>query len=124
MTNYLRCEQRKKNFGRDRPHRSVGRVDCTHSAVLKAHIEVDNKSEIVHTVKVTAANEHDVCIRPDPLTGEDERVYGDSCYLGAQKRPEALRKNKVGKPIRYKIKRHPRKTTPPAPKPKSSAGNT
>lgn len=50
--------------------------------------------------------------------------YGDSCYLGAQKRTEALRKNKIDKPIRYKIKRHPRKTTPPAPKPKSSAGNT
>ena len=76
----------------------------------KAHIGVDDKSGIVHTVKVTAANAHDVCVMSDLLTGEEERIYGDSGYLGAQKRPEALKKNKAGKRIRYKINRRPSQT--------------
>lgn len=41
------------------------------------------------------------------LAGEEERVYGDSGYLGAETRPEALKKNKAGKHIHYKINRRP-----------------
>ena len=41
------------------------------------------------------------------LTGEEEEVYADSGYLGAEKRPEALKKNKAGKSIHYKINRRP-----------------
>lgn len=73
----------------------------------KAHIGVDDKSGIVHTVKVTAANAHDVTVAADLLTGEEERVYGDSGYLGADKRSEALKKNKSGKKVHYKINRRP-----------------
>lgn len=73
----------------------------------KAHIGVDKESGLVHTVKVTAANEHDVTVTSELLTGEEEDVYGDSGYLGAEKRPEALKKNKAGKSIRYKINRRP-----------------
>ena len=73
----------------------------------KAHIGVDKESGLVHTVKVTAANEHDVTVTSELLTGEEEEVYGDSGYLGAEKRPEALKKNKDGKSVHYKINRRP-----------------
>lgn len=41
------------------------------------------------------------------LNSEEEQVYGDSGYLGAEKRPEARKKNTAGKKIRYKINRRP-----------------
>lgn len=68
---------------------------------------MDKESGLVHTVKVTAANEHDVTVTSELLTGEEEEVYGDSGYLGAEKRPEALKKNKAGKSVHYKINRRP-----------------
>ena len=73
----------------------------------KAHIGVDKESGLVHTVKVTAANEHDVTVTSELLTGDEEEVYGDSGYLGAEKRPEAPKKNKAGKSVHYKINRRP-----------------
>ena len=73
----------------------------------KAHIGVDKESGLVHTVKVTSANEHDVTVTSELHTGEEEEVYGDSGYLGAEKRPEALKKNKAGKSVHYKINRRP-----------------
>ena len=73
----------------------------------KAHIGVDSESGLVHTVQVTAANVHDVCVAAELLTGEEEKVYGDSGYLGAEKRPEARKKNTAGKRIQYKINRRP-----------------
>lgn len=38
----------------------------------KAHIGVDKESGLVHTVKVTAANEHDVTVTSELLTGDEE----------------------------------------------------
>ena len=73
----------------------------------KAHISVDKDSGLVQKVKVTAANVSDVSTMPELLTGEEEVVYGDSGYLGAQKREGAILKNKQGKKIRYKINRRP-----------------
>ena len=73
----------------------------------KAHVGVDKDSGIVHTVKVTAANQHDVSMTSELLTGEENAVYGDSGYLGAEKREDAVKKNVDGKRIRYKINRRP-----------------
>lgn len=73
----------------------------------KAHVGVDKDSGIVHTLEVTGANEHDVSMTAKLLTGEEEVVYGDSGYLGAEKREDAVTKNKQGKKIRYKVKRRP-----------------
>ena len=73
----------------------------------KAHIGVDEESGLVHTVKATPANEHDVTIMSELLHGEEERAYGDSGYIGANKRPEAIKKNKNGKKIKYLINRRP-----------------
>ena len=48
----------------------------------KAHIGVDSKHKIVHSVAVTAANVHDSKALGDLLHGEETRVYGDSAYVG------------------------------------------
>ena len=73
----------------------------------KAHVGVDHKTDIVHTLEVTNANTHDVCMMAELLTGEEQVVYGDSGYLGAEKRTEAVIRNKSGKRIHYKINRRP-----------------
>lgn len=73
----------------------------------KAHIGVDRESGLVHHVKTTAANEHDVTAVSDLMHGEEETLHGDSGYIGANKRPEAIRKNKNGKKIKYQICRKP-----------------
>jgi len=73
----------------------------------KAHVGVDKDSGIVHTVVTTPANVHDVEVTPQLLTGEEESVYGDSGYLGAEKREDAVARNTKGKKIRYKINRRP-----------------
>ena len=73
----------------------------------KAHIGVDKDSGLVRTVKVTSANIHDVTMVPELLTGDEASVYGDSGYLGAEKREDAVLFNAQGKRIRYKINRRP-----------------
>ena len=62
----------------------------------KAHIGVDKDTGLVHHVEVTGANVHDVAVVPDLLTGEETEVYGDSGYLGANKREDAVTRNKQG----------------------------
>lgn len=39
------------------------------------------------------------------LHGEEETVNGDSGYIGAQKREDAIVKNKAGKKNQYRINR-------------------
>ena len=55
---------------------------------MKCHIGVDAGSGLVHTITVTAENEHDITQAANLLREDDEVVYGDSGYLGVQKRPE------------------------------------
>lgn len=73
----------------------------------KAHVGVDKKTGLVHHVEVTAANVHDVAVVPKLLTGEETEVYGDSGYLGAEKRADAVTRNSQGKKIKYKTNRRP-----------------
>lgn len=73
----------------------------------KAHIGVDKGSGLVHTVKATGANVHDVTMTSELLTGEENEIYGDSGYTGADKREDAIIRNKNGKKIKYKINRKP-----------------
>ena len=74
---------------------------------FKAHIGVDDSSGLVHTVKVTPANKHDVTMTAELMHGDEERLYGDSGYLGADKRENAILKNRSGKKIKYIINRRP-----------------
>ena len=73
----------------------------------KAHVGVDRDTGLVHTLKVTAANVHDVTMTAELVTGEEDTVHGDSGYLGAEKREGAVLRNKKGKRIRYQINRRP-----------------
>jgi len=76
----------------------------------KAHIGVDKDIGLVHTLKVTAANVHDATMMAELLSGEEDTVYGDSGYLGAEKREEVVLRNSSSKKIRYRINRHPSQT--------------
>jgi transposase, IS5 family len=49
---------------------------------MKAHVGVDSKTKIIHTVVATAANVSDVAVLPDLLHGEETRVWGDGAYQG------------------------------------------
>ena len=59
------------------------------------------------TVEATPANVHDVTQTSSLLTGEEDVVYGDSGYLGAGNREDAIVRNKSGRKIKYKINRRP-----------------
>lgn len=73
----------------------------------KAHIGADKQTGLIHHVEVTGAQIHDVTMVSKLLTGEETEVYGDSGYLGAQKRDDAITRNKQGKKIKYKTNRRP-----------------
>ena len=55
---------------------------------MKAHIGVDVASGLVHTVVGTIANEADITPTAKLLHGQEENVFGDAGYTGADKRPE------------------------------------
>ncbi len=47
---------------------------------MKAHIGVDSRPELIHSVVATAANVHDSRVLGDLLDGDETRVCGDSAY--------------------------------------------
>jgi IS5 family transposase len=49
---------------------------------MKAHIGVDSRQKIIHTVKVSAANVADSLALPHLLHGKETRVWGDQAYRG------------------------------------------
>jgi IS5 family transposase len=49
---------------------------------MKAHIGVDSKTKIIHTIKVSAANVADALALPHLLHGKETRVWGDQAYRG------------------------------------------
>lgn len=49
---------------------------------MKAHIGVDSRSKLIHSVVATAANVHDSQLLGDLLHGEETTVWGDSAYAG------------------------------------------
>jgi len=49
---------------------------------MKAHIGVDSKSKLIHSVVATSANVHDSVVIGDLLHGNETRVWGDSAYTG------------------------------------------
>src|ERR1022692_2934100 len=49
---------------------------------MKAHVGVDSKSKLIHTVVATAANVADATVLPELLHGEETRVWGDQAYRG------------------------------------------
>ncbi len=55
---------------------------------MKIHAGVDAGTGYAHTITGTAANVHDIEETPKLIREDDEVVYGDSAYLGAEKREE------------------------------------
>lgn len=68
---------------------------------------MDKDSGLVHHVEVTSDNVHDVEMTPKLTTGDESELYGDSGYIGAEKRQDAIVRNNQGKKIRYKQNRKP-----------------
>jgi transposase, IS5 family len=56
---------------------------------MKAHIGVDAQSGLVHTVRGTSGNVHDVTEANSLLHGQEQDSFGDAGYQGASKRPDA-----------------------------------
>ena len=76
---------------------------------MKAHIDADRDSKLVHTVVVTAANVSDLTKRAELLHGQEQQVHADAGYTGVEKRPEIVA---LGRKIDWQIarKRGPIKT--------------
>lgn len=55
---------------------------------MKMHIGVDDALGVVHSMTTTSANAHDITQLPALLNGEEEVVWGDAGYSGADKRTE------------------------------------
>ena len=56
---------------------------------MKAHIGVDAESGLVHTVRATSGNVHDVTEGNSLLHGNETVAFGDAGYQGVDKRPDA-----------------------------------
>ena len=81
---------------------------------MKAHIGVDAKSGLTHTLVTTAANEHDLNQMKNLLHGDEEFISGDAGYQGAEKREELKEKDVewliAARPGKVRaLKKHPRK---------------
>ena len=73
----------------------------------KGHIGVDKDTGLVNKLQTTAANVHDVTKVAELMEGTEEECYGDSGYLGVEKREETIQTNDQGQPIRYIICERP-----------------
>jgi IS5 family transposase len=56
---------------------------------MKAHIGADADSGLVHTVRGTSGNVHDVIEGNSLLHGDETLAFGDAGYQGVDKRPDA-----------------------------------
>jgi IS5 family transposase len=55
---------------------------------MKCHVGVDAGSGYVHSLETTAANVHDITVATQLIREDDEVIYGDSGYIGIEKREE------------------------------------
>ena len=62
---------------------------------MKAHVGVDSRTRLIHSVQATAANVADGRVLPELLHGQETRVWGDQAYRGQgarirERAPQAL----------------------------------
>src|SRR5580692_2571707 len=72
---------------------------------LKAHIGVDSKQGVVHSVCTSAASVADKHMLPDLLHGEERKVWGDGGYQGqgeAIRQAAARAQDMTSRRVRYK----------------------
>ena len=79
---------KKKDKARD-PDMYFSKKDQQMYFGMKAHIGADAESGLVHTVRGTSGNVHDVTEENSLLYGEEVLAYGDAGYRGIEKRPDA-----------------------------------
>jgi IS5 family transposase len=72
---------------------------------MKCHIGVDAGSGYVHSLETTSANIHDITAAHKLIRGDDEVVYGDSGYIGIEKREEVQSSPHLSTK-EYRINRH------------------
>ena len=107
-----KSNQRDRNGGPPDMHQTKKGNDWHFG--MKAHIGVDAKSGLTHSLVTTPANEHDLNQLNNLLHGEEEFVSGDAGYQGAEKREE-LKETDVEWLIAQRpgkvraLKKHPRK---------------
>ena len=75
---------------------------------MKVHAGVDAGSGYVHTITGTPANVHDIVEAPKLVRDDDDVVYGDSGYIGVEKRPEVLCDEHLSR-VEYRNCRRPSK---------------
>ena len=73
---------------------------------MKCHAGVDAGTGYVHTITATPANVHDITETHNLLREDDDVMYGDSGYLGVEKREEIKSDEHLSK-IDYRITRRP-----------------
>ena len=105
---FIEAPSSTKNREKKRdPEAHSGKKGNTWHFGYKLHVGVDKDSGLAHTAETTAANVSDVSVTPKLLHGDEESVYGDSGYIGAEKREDATVRNRKGKKIKYKTNRRP-----------------
>lgn len=57
---------------------------------MKAHVGVDKRTKLIHSVTATSANIRDGHLLPQLLHGKETRVWGDSAYAGKTDLIQAL----------------------------------
>ena len=77
---------------------------------MKAHVGVDNKTKLIHSVAATAANVADSRMLAELLHGEETDVWGDQAYQGhadviRQRAPKAV--DRTNRRWRTKLKVYP-----------------
>lgn len=75
---------------------------------MKIHTGVDAGTGYVHSVTGTSANVHDICETSKLLRKDDHIVYGDSGYIGIEKRPE-ITEDPLLSAIEFRINKRPGK---------------
>lgn len=73
---------------------------------MKIHSGVDAGSGYVHTITATAANVHDINETHNLIREDDTVVYGDSGYIGVEKREEIQQDAHLSQ-VEYRINRRP-----------------
>ena len=73
---------------------------------MKIHSGVDAATGYVHTITATAANVHDITQTHALIHKDDHSVYGDSGYLGVEKRKEIQEDAHLSK-VDYRIAKRP-----------------
>lgn len=74
---------------------------------MKCHVGVDAGTGYVHTITATSANVHDITQTHNLLRKDDKVVYGDSGYIGVEKREE-IKEDENFSTIDFRINRRPK----------------